>query len=106
VLNTSPARIESSGISGGTEFKLGKPLKPNAIIGYVYPLKLNVKYLSFIQGKTKIVETKEVNMNLNVAPGVRFGDGCDAVKNLPVVNTLVNISNKVSEIIESFTGDF
>jgi hypothetical protein len=48
----------------------------------------------------------QMQVNVTVAPGVRFGDSCKAVERLPVIRTLAGIANQVSSIIESFAEEF
>jgi hypothetical protein len=45
-------------------------------------------------------------MNIHVTPKMKFGDGCDVVKDLPVVKTLTEICNSVREVVESFASVF
>lgn len=83
VLNTVPAMMRAQGLSGGTKFKMGAPLKPNAIIGYVRPVGFKVDLIDFGSGKVRHLRKEEMQVNFNITPGARFGDGCDAVKKTP-----------------------
>ena len=48
----------------------------------------------------------DVYMYAQRRPHIRFGDGCDAVEELPVILTLVRITDSIESIIESFATDF
>lgn len=94
-------------IGGGSKFNKRMSLHPNAKVGYVMPLqKGDIYTLSLIDGQPKMVMKEEVDVNFDITPGIRFGDGCDAVKRLPVVRTLRHIADEVSRIVESFSGEF
>ena len=93
-------------IGGGSKFKVGVPLYPNAIIGYVYPLKNDALILDFSNGRPQIKKTREIEVNLEITPGIRFADGGKAVQGFPVIPTLNSLLNEVSRIIESFANDF
>jgi hypothetical protein len=49
---------------------------------------------------------REMNMYAEHFREIAFGDGCDAVKRLPVIGTLGRIADSVHEIIESFSDEF
>jgi hypothetical protein len=53
----------------------------------------------------KLVEP-EMEVDVTVTPGIRFGDTCKAVERLPVFPTLRRMANQVSSVIESFVGEF
>ncbi len=97
-----------SGLIGGRNpFKLGKALYANAKVWCVKPLPDDgVPVPDFSSGKPKIRMQKDVQVTLDITPGIIFGHGCNAVKHLPVIPTLKEISDEVSHIIESFAADF
>lgn len=106
VLTTVVGGITFTGhVGGGSKFNVGMPIHTNANVGYVNPLPSEgIQVLDIRTMKIKIIH--EMQVNLDVTPGIRFGDGCDAVKRLPVVPTLNSILNEVSRIIESFASEF
>lgn len=108
VLVTTVGGMEFTGlVGGGSKFKVGVPIHENAKVGYVRPLPGNGAYvLDVSNGRPKIKLQKEVQVNLDITPGIRFGDGCDAIKYLPVIRTLKRIVDEVSRVIESFAGEF
>jgi hypothetical protein len=107
VLNTMVAATNFQGlIGGGSRFKVGVTLTPNAVVGHVNPLPYDVSYLDFSGERPNVKTTRQVQVNLDITPGICFGNSCDPLTGLPVIKTLTNISNEVSGIIESFAGDF
>jgi len=111
VLVTAPATLQFSGLSGGTHFKTGMTLSANAKIGWVKDVPPNepgpgrgaIYMLDLATGE--LLEP-EMQVNVKVAPGVLFGDTCQAVKRLPVIRTLERIAEQVSSIVDSFAGEF
>ncbi len=96
---------------GGSHFKIGSPLYINAKVGYVRPLPADGVLVAddppfSVNGKLRTRIQTEVLVNLDITPGIKFGEGCDTVKGLPVLPTLHRITDKVSRIIESFAGEF
>lgn len=109
VLMVSPAAMQSTGISGGTRFRIGVPLRPNAKVGSVKdvpPPSDGGGAIYVFNPATGELEHPKMQVNVTVAPGVRFGDSCEAVERLPVIGTLQRIANETSRIIESFAGEF
>jgi hypothetical protein len=102
---TTTAGIRCIGLSGGSRFKVGVPIHPNAIIGSIRPLPTDGIPV-FDPRIMRIKREYEMQVNLGVTPGVCFGDGCNAVKRLPVIRTLQHIANQVSSVIESFAPEF
>jgi hypothetical protein len=109
VVNPTFARFGFSGLAGGGS-KLYKrvTLHPNAKVGYIMPLSFPVPTLDITpNGKVRGIKYEtEIKVNFDFSPGIRFGDGCDAVERLPVIGVLQRIINEVSRIIESFASDF
>jgi hypothetical protein len=102
--------MEVSGLSGGSELKMGTPLHLNAKVGSVRPLpEGGVRVLDVQSGqvmdKRGRIRTRmqhEVQVDTRIAPSIRFGDTCEAVKSLPVIRTLQRMVDEVSRVIESF----
>jgi len=76
------------GFTGPFTIKVGVPLKANTKIGEVSSLE------------------EEMHMNRRLYSEIKFGEGCDAIKGLPVVGTLARIADQVSKIVKSFSGEF
>ena len=111
VITVSPTTIagmELTGLFGRSTLKRGVPLHPNAKVGHVLPLpEGGVPILAGFEGGRPQVEIQhEVGVDVNLTPGVLFGNGSDAVKRLPVIRALHSMTNEVSRIIESFAGEF
>lgn len=108
VLATTIAGIEIQGVFGRSTLKRGVSLKLNAKIGHVLPLpEGGVRVLAGIEGgRPQIGIQHEVQVNTNLTPRVLFGDGCDAVRRLPVLGVLNRTAHEVSRVIESFTDKF
>lgn len=49
---------------------------------------------------------REMNMYAEHFHEIAFGDGCDAIKGLPVIGTLGRIADSVHEVVESFSDEF
>lgn len=77
-------------------------------MGFVMPLSSPVPTLDITpNGDVRGIRyQKEIIFNSDLTPGIRFGNGCNAVKGLPVIGVLRNILKEVSDIIESFAKDF
>ena len=109
ILAPTPASLEFTGLSGGTHFNRTVTLRTNAKIGWVRDVPPNkpgqggVYILDPATGK--LLEPK-MQVNITVAPGVRFGESCRAVKGFPVIRTLQRMENEVSRVMESFSDDF
>ena len=91
---------------GGSRIKIGVPIRPNAKIGWIDPLPSAIPVLHSDGARFEIRMQEETQVKFNVSSSVRFGDGCYAVRNLPIFRTLDNINKEVSRIIESFASDF
>lgn len=91
---------------GGSRIKVGVKIRPNAKIGWINPLPFTVPVLHGDGARFRIRMQEETQVKFNVSSSVRFGDGCYAVRNLPIFRTLDNINKEVSRIIESFASDF
>ncbi|MCK4843747.1 MAG: hypothetical protein KAS83_02105 [Dehalococcoidia bacterium] len=104
------ASVSSSQITGffggGSKIKIGVPIRPNAKIGWINPLPFAVPVLHGDGARFRIKMQEETQVKFNISSSVRFGDGCYAVRNLPIFRTLDNINKEVSRIIESFASDF
>ena len=107
ILSASVGSHQITGLfGGGSKIKIGVPIRPNAKIGWINPLAFPVPTLAFEGGRPRIRMQEEMQVKFDVSSSIRFGDGCNAVKSLPIFRTLVNINNEVSRIIESFASDF
>jgi len=112
VLATAIAGFRFTGlVGGGSQFKVGVPLYLNAKVGHVRPLPADgVLVLDDpplnANGKLRTRTQREVLVKLDITPGIQFGEGCDTLKRLPVLKTLIDITGEVSRIIESFAGEF
>jgi hypothetical protein len=91
---------------GGSRIKIGVPIRPNAKIGWINPLPFAVPVLYGDGAHFEIRMQEETKVKFDVSSSLMFGDGCSAVKNMPIVRTLYDIINEVSRIIESFASDF
>jgi len=108
VLRVSAAGMHFTGISGGTVLKLGVPLRPNAKVGSVRnvpPPTEGEGGIYTLNLRTGKLEHPKLQADVTVAPGVRFGDSCEAVERLPVIRTLQRMASEVSRIVESFAGE-
>lgn len=107
ILSASVGSYQITGLFGAdSKIKPGVTIRPNAKIGWINPLPFPVPTLDFEDGRPRIKMQEEVQVKFDVSSSIRFGDGCDAAKNLPIFRTLDNISSEVSRIIESFASDF
>jgi hypothetical protein len=118
VLATSVAGMHVTGLTGGTRLEVGVPLRMNAKVGWVRDVSPNVpgrggvylldieKMVGWKPGDLIPVTEPEMQVDARVAPGILFGDSCDAVEGLPVVRTLHSMANEVSRIVESFAPEF
>lgn len=111
VLGVLPASMSFTGISGGTRFYPRVPLRPNAKVGWVRDVPPNepgadrgAVYL--LDPATGSLMEPEMQVNINITPGVVFGDTCQAVERLPVIRTLQRIADEVSRVVESFADEF
>lgn len=109
VINPVIAQFSASGLmGGGSRFYNRVTLHPNTKIGYVMPLSFPVPTLNITpDGNIDGIKYEtEVKVDFDLTPGIRFGDGCNAVKGLPVIRVLQRIIGEVSRIIDSFSNDF
>jgi len=85
------------------------PLRTNAKIGWVTEPPRNQPGQGGIYrldvATMKLVEP-EMEVDVTVTPGIRFGNTCEAVSRLPVIPTLQRMANQVSSVIESFSDKF
>jgi hypothetical protein len=106
VLTTVVGGMQFSGhVGGGSKFKVGTPIDDNAVIGHARPLPPE-GVLVLDVSTMRIVTHHEIQADVDVTPGICFGDGCDAVRRLPVTRTLQKMSSEVSRIVESFAPGF
>jgi len=96
----------------GSRIKAGVPLHTNAKIGQLHQLPPNgVRVVDLDDpftddGRIKTRVEHEVQVDIGITPGIRFGGGCDAVKRLPVILTLTRMADQVNTIVESFASEF
>jgi hypothetical protein len=107
ILFASVSSTQITGLFGsGSRIKMGVPIRRNAKIGWINPLAFPVPTLDFGDGHPRIRMQEEMQVKFDVSSSIRFGKGCDAVRNLPIFRTLDSITKEVSRIIESFASDF
>lgn len=106
VVTTTPVAMSVSGLYGGASFKRRASLYPHAKVGIIRPLP--PEGLVLIDPRTGQEERRvhELEVELEVTPGVRFGDGCEAVRRLLVIRTLQRMADEVSGVVESFAREF
>lgn len=97
--------VRVTGFSGGTELRLRGDLRPNAIIGNVRPLP--ARGVLTIDLSTGQIHTQHAaRVDVVITPYTVFGEGCSAVKGLPVIRTLDHVANEVTRVVESFSREF
>ena len=108
VVATTIGGMEITGLSGGSTIKHGVSLRQNAKVGHILPLpRGGVPVLAgFTNGQLQIEIQREVQVDINLTPGVLFGDGCNAVKRLPVIRCLDQMTTEVARVIDSFAAEF
>lgn len=108
VVATTIGGMEITGLSGGSTIKHGVSLRQNAKVGHILPLPQGgVPVLAgFTNGQLQIQIQHEVQVDINLTPGVLFGDGCKAVKRLPVIRCLDQMTTEVARVIDWFAAEF
>jgi len=76
---------------GGSKIKVGVPIRQNAKIGWINPIPFAVPVLHSDGERFAIRMQEETQAKFDVFSSLRFGDGCYAVRNLPIFLTLDNI---------------
>lgn len=109
VLTPTAVSVTFSGFAGHVHFNRRMTLRTNAKIGWVTEPPPNQPGQGGIYrldlATMKLVEP-EMEVDVTVTPGIRFGNTCEAVSRLPVIPTLRRMRNQVSGIVESFVGEF
>jgi hypothetical protein len=106
ILNTVPAGIAFSGLSGESRFYHNRPLAVNAKVGWVRDPPPNrpggggVYLLNPATGK--LVEPTLYVESIDIHPAVVFGDSCKAVRRLDVIRTLHAMADEVSRVVNAF----
>jgi len=113
VLVVTPVGWHIMGPTGtGSRIKAGVPLHTNAKIGQLHQLPPNgIRVVDLDNpftddGRIRTRVEHEVQADIGITPGIRFGGGCDAVKRLPVIPTLARMADQVNTIVESFASQF
>lgn len=105
VLAATPNHFEISGYHGGSRILGRVHLRLNAKVADVQPL--GPTGATLLDPRTGRVYTDHnVRVEVNIMPTVLFGSSCEAVKGLFVTSTLRDMADKVSQVIESFSGEF
>jgi hypothetical protein len=109
VLIPSVTSVTFSGLVGHCHFNRRMTLRTNAKIGWVTDVPPNQPGQGGVYrldlATMKLVEPK-MEVNVTVAPGIRFGHSCKAVERLPLILTLRRMADEVSRVIESFSDKF
>jgi hypothetical protein len=109
ILAPTADSLSFSGMAGHVHFNRRVTLYTNAKIGWVTDVPPNRPgqgaIYTFDPTTGKLSEPK-MEVKVDVAPGIRFGDSCQAVKGFPVIRTVDSMANQVSRIIESFSHEF
>lgn len=105
VLATTVGGMRIVGLSGGSQIKIGVPLRPHAKVGHLRNLPRDGVLVADRDGGAVRVQY-EVQVDINVTPSIRFGNSCGAVQRLPVMSTLQGMTNEVARVVESFAGEF
>ena len=105
VVTAVPSSWQATGIWVGMEIERGVPLYPNAKIGWIRDLPAG-ESVQVVDPTGDIRTIEHMEVNFEIAPGVLFGDRCEAVKGFPVVPALRGMVNEVSRVVESFAGEF
>ena len=109
VVTASAGMLSATGLSGGTRLKTGVSLHPNAKVGHVRDLQEGVLVFDGIDPSTRKIKTRTIDkmqVDFKIAPQVRFGGSCHAVKRLPVIRTLQGMAHEVSRVLEAFSSEF
>jgi hypothetical protein len=109
VLFPAADSLHFTGLAGHVHLNRRVTLYTNAKIGWltdVPPNRPGQGAIYTLDPTTGKLSEPKMEVKVDVAPGVRFGDSCDAVERLPVIRTLQRMANEVSRIIESFSDEF
>jgi hypothetical protein len=118
VVAPTASALRFTGHAGHVRFNRSVTLRVGAKIGWVsepppnrsggggvYVLDTE-RMVGWKPGDQIPVKEAEMSVNVAVAPGIRFGDTCEAVARLPVIHTLQAMANEVSRIVEAFAPEF
>src|SRR6185436_11707146 len=97
-------------IASAYDLKVGVPLRKHAKVGWVrfYRSKDGGGIFFFDnlnatrENPLPQVWIEEMEVNVQVAPGVLFGDGCQVLKGRPVLPTLKRMANETLRVLEWF----